>query len=72
MERGGGPRAGENIPAAAPRAREAEAGRPAGRPEKAKPSPEDRTSKESVQKAKQTLGGAGVLAKHAANRAEIR
>ncbi len=43
-----------------------------GRPEKAKPGPEDRTCKELMQRAKLTLGGAGVLAKHTANRAEIR
>ena len=47
----------------------AKTGRPAGRPEKAMQGPRNRSCKKSVQRAKK-LGGAGGLARYAANRAE--
>jgi hypothetical protein len=67
-----GPRAGEIPGGGAARSRSgAETGRPAGRPEKARLSSRNESCKESVPRARNTLGGAGVLARHAANRAEI-
>ena len=66
-------RRGRIPPAAAPRARGARAGRPAGRPEKAIREHEELALQESVQRATQKqLGGAGVFARYKANRAEIK
>jgi hypothetical protein len=57
-----GPRAGEIPGGGAARSRSgAETGRPAGRPEKARLSSRNESCKESVQRARNTLGGAGLL-----------
>ncbi len=67
-----GPRAGENPGGGAARSQSgAETGRPAGRPEKARTSWRNGSCKESVPRAEKTMGRAGVLARHDANRAEI-
>ncbi len=64
-----GPRVGEIPGGGAARSR---SGAETGRPEKARLNPRNEPGKESVPRARNTLGGAGVLARHAANGAEIK